>query len=132
MTITKNSDRQWPMVATVAFDYTMFTSGTAEAAVDVPAGAKVTGGRLIVDTAFDSGTSDVMEVGDGGDVDRYVASVDVQATGLIGTWLTTGYQYTADDTVDIELTSVGTAATAGAGRLEVEYILDERSNETQT
>ena len=100
MTITQNTDRQCPLVATVAFDFSMFgATGVAEAAVDVPAGARVTGGRLVIDVVFDSGTTDAIEVGDGGSVARYLATQDVRTA--VGEWplVPTGYSYTAADTV---------------------------------
>ena len=132
MAITKNSDRQCVLVASVDFTYADLTSGSQDAAINMPPGSSVIGGRLVIETAFNSATSDVAIVGDGADDNRYLASASIAATGIIGTWLVTGYEYTAADTIDIQWTGTGAAPTAGAGRLEVEYIIDGRGGETQT
>lgn len=129
MSITKNDARQEVQSALVSFTYADFVSGTLAPAVDLPYGAIITGGFIVIDTAFDSATSDTIIVGDSVDGDRYAAAVDGQAAAL--TALTpTGYKYTAIDEMGITLTSVGTP-TAGAGRLCVEYIIDGRATHTQ-
>ena len=121
--------RQFPLVAHQDFDLSELTSGSAIAAVKVPAGARVIGGGVMIDTAFDSATSDVMDVGDGDDDDRYSATpIDVSAAGYTALDIT-GYKYTTTDFIDLIWTGAGTAATEGAGRLIVEYIIDNRTNE---
>lgn len=128
--ITKNSDRQYALAAEVEFTYADFESGVFQPAIEVPPGAVVTGGLLVIDTAFNSGTSDTMTVGDNVDDDEYGAAINAQtaaATALVPT----GYEFLATGNVGIKLTSVGTAATAGAGRLLVTYQRSGRSNENQ-
>jgi len=130
MAITKDAGRQTTLVAVVDFTFATLTSGSAEGAVDLPNGAVVTGGQLVVDTAFNSGTSDTISVGDGVTAARYESAQSVASTGAYPLTVT-GYEYTAADAVDITLTSVGAAATAGAGRLVVEYYVEGRANEVQ-
>lgn len=121
--------RQYPLVALQHFTYEDL-GGVAVAALDLPGGAIVIGGELVITEAFNSATSDAIDVGDGADPDRYAAAVDAQALGRTALTLT-GYKYALPDTVDIGLTSVGGPPTAGGGYLMVEYIMDGRSQEVQ-
>lgn len=116
--------RQNLKVAIQDVSYTELTSGAAIGAVKIPYGARVLGGFVVVETAFDSGTSDVLDVGDGVDDDRYTASqIDLQALGATALDVT-GYKYTTTDFIDLTWTAVGTAATAGALQLIVFYAID--------
>ena len=142
MAITKDSARQYPLVAKVDVTYSDLTGlqATATAAIDVPANAVVTGGWVDVTTVFNSTTSDVLIVGDGDDPNRYVATCNLQALGvyhfMIGDVLTVntavGHEYTLADTIDVTHTA-GTAdtATTGAFTLYVQYYIDGRANEVQ-
>ena len=131
MAITAAQSTQYPVVASVSFTYADLTSGTVEDLCQVPAGATVVGGEVIVDTAWDSGTSDTLDVGDGDDDDRYTSTIiNLQATGRVALTLT-GYKYTESDTIDATPTSVGTAATAGAARINIMYVVEDRGHEVQ-
>jgi hypothetical protein len=131
MALTKDSGRQQPLVAYLEFTYATLASGV-NSAVDVPAGAIVTGGGLVITTAFDSGTTDLLEVGDGVQDDDYLVAgvADNGSTAQYIAFTPTGYQYTTNDSIDIKWTPVGTAATAGAGYMWVQYIVDGRANTT--
>jgi hypothetical protein len=130
MAITKDRGRQTVLTAMQHFTYDDFTSGVATEAVDLPGGAYIISGELVITTAFNSGTSDAMEVGDSGGVATLLSSTSVASTGR--TDLTPpDAPLSAKDAVTIELTSVGAAATAGAGFLRVEYVIDGRANEVQ-
>lgn len=128
--ITKNSDRQYPLSAEVAFTYADVASGVFAPAIEVPPGAVVTGGVLVVDTPFNSVTSDTLTVGDAATGDRYAVGVNGAAAG--GTALgATGLEYAQTDNVGITWTGVGGAPTQGAGRLLVTYQRAGRANENQ-
>lgn len=125
----KNAGRQSPLVAEVAFTFEDLVSAVAKAAADLPAGATVVGGEVIIDTAWNTGTTDVLDVGDGDDPNRYSASaINLKVAGRTALTLT-GYKYAAADTVDLTKTAVGTAPTQGAGRLHLNYILSGRASE---
>ena len=131
MAITAAQTTQYPVVAEIEFTYADLTSGTVEDLCQIPAGATVVGGEIIVDTAWDSGTSDTFDIGDGADDDRYTSTIiDLQATGRTALTLT-GYQYTETDTIDGTPTSAGTAATAGAARVHIMYVVEGRGHEVQ-
>ena len=130
MAITLDSDRQYALVAIVDFTFADFTSGVATNAIQLPSDAVVTGGSFVIDTAFDSGTSDTFLIGDTADADEYGSAIDGQAVAATAL-VPTGVELTAGGYVTLTNTMVGTAVTAGAGRLIVEYVRDGRSNENQ-
>ena len=129
MAITKDIGRQTPLVAIVRFTFADVVDAVAVEAVDVPPNAIVVGGALVIETAFNSATSDVADIGDGADPNRYTASaINIAATGRTALTLT-GFKYTAHDTVDVTWNGTGTAPTAGAGYLELHYVIEGRANE---
>jgi len=130
MAITQKTGRQALVVAEVAFAFGDLTSGVAAAAVTVPLGAVVVSGAVVVDTAWNSATSDVIDIGDGGATQRYLAAQDIKtATGRFPL-VPTDFVYTADDTIDAIWTGVSTAPSAGAARLHVEYYVENRRDLT--
>jgi len=57
-------------------------------------------------------------VGDGGDVDRFIStSTTPQAGGLVGIEHNVGHVFTADDTIDVDISTA--AATGQAGNITV-------------
>jgi hypothetical protein len=131
MAITLSPDRQTILVASKTVAYGDLTDATAVACFDVPAGAIVVGGDVTVTTAWNSATSDVLDVGDGDSAARYNDDINIAATGRTALGLT-GYKYTAADTIDLRWESVGTAATAGSFRIHLWYIIEGRGNEIQS
>jgi len=128
MAITKNRGRQGVIFAYVDVSFADIVSGTAAVAIDLPVGASlVNGGDIVVTTAFNSGTSDVIVIGDALSANRYFASASIAAAGRTAL-LTTGYvALSTSNQIKVTWTAVGTAATAGAFRLRVAYIVDKRA-----
>lgn len=130
MAITKNAGRQWPLVATVTFtggtDVT--DTGTYEA-IDLPAGAIVTGGQFYTPAGFAGDGTIAIHLGD----EVLIAAADYDAENSAVFDLTTdeqaGAPLTAADTIDVVLAVA--ALTAGTGRVTVEYIIDGKANEVQ-
>ncbi len=91
----------------------------------LPAGAIVVGAGVIVSTAWNSGTSDVLDIGTSGDGDGFATDLALTTIGNI-VWdelATSNDLYSASEvTVQCAVTSVGTAATAGVGHVYVQYI----------
>lgn len=86
--------------------------------------------RYELRTVFDAGTSDTIIVGDGNSTNRFLTSTEMNATGTEifqkSGALTdaAGFQYTADDTVDAIIASVGAnldTATTGEVHLYFQY-----------
>ena len=112
----------------VPFTYTDFTTAVVEAIAQLPAYAQVVGGDIVISTAFNYGTSAVLDIGDAADDDRYTAT-QINLNAAARTALTvTGYQYTAPTDIITTPTLAGTAATAGAGRITILYTVEGRSN----
>jgi hypothetical protein len=136
MAATKNPNRQCPEVAICEFTYADLTSGSYDAMVDLPLGAIVVGGFLAITELFNSATTDKFSIGDkrgdaAADVDTLAAqSADVTAVGRAAEITPTGEEMTAASTVGVVWTGDGTAPTAGAGILVVEYIQADKAEST--
>lgn len=124
MAITKNAGRQYTLVADVDMTAAMIPAVAVYEAVDLPAGAIVTGGTFEVITV-DAGGGTVA-VGIGADV----LLAATATSGVIQTRFTQGSaELAATDTVDV--TVAAAVLTTFVGRLIVEYIIDGRANEVQ-
>lgn len=132
MTVTLDTERQYSLSTDfLTVGFADLTSAVACPLADIPIGAVVVGGEVVVDTVFNSATSDVLDVGDGVDDDRYTASqVDLTALGRTAFTLT-GFEYTANDTIDAIWTGVGAAPSTGSFRVRFEYVIQGRGNENQ-
>ena len=100
-------------------------SDTAQDVVDLPAGAVVTRVWAEVLTAFNAGTTNVLELGITGTQGKYLAAADItEATP--GIYPTAGKgpfaRLAAAETVRAFFTQTGTAATTGRARVYIEYV----------
>lgn len=92
----------------------------------VPAGGYVIRGGVIVTTAFDAGSTNVLDIGTAADPDGFATDLALGTIGVISAdeMATTNDAYCSADTkivATVDLT--GTAATAGAAMAWVEYIV---------
>jgi hypothetical protein len=125
------SARQYALVAVVDFTQAELPTGVAVPVLALPQGAVVTNIDVVIDTAFDSVTSDTIDVGDAIAPARYSTSIDGQSAALQAA-VPTGFETTSSEPqVELLNTAVGTEGTAGVGRLIVEYIVAGRHNENQ-
>ena len=119
LAVGPSQTRGYALSAFNTYLFSDFVSGVGAEVFKIPLGSTILGGRLSITTAFNSGTSDGIEVGDATDDNRYLASTDAQVVAnseLLGNLL--GYSIVeADRAILVELTSVGGAATAGAGEV---------------
>src|SRR2546430_5677579 len=88
------SGRQTPVVAYIDVVLANLASGVDLPAIEVPAGASLVSGDVVVTEVFNSTTSDVIDIGDPGSENRYVNDVNGQALGRTAL-VPTGYVYTA-------------------------------------
>lgn len=101
--------------------------------VKVPKGATVL--ELVFHTTdLDTSTGIVLQIGDGDDVDRYVKDSAIGQTGgtvRLGAGIVNNsganYTYTAEDTIDVKVTTAasGTAATSGTLSMAVIYAMHQ-------
>ena len=140
MAITKTSGRQEVIEAKADFVLADLVSGTAVAAIDLPANARVVNVLLRITTAFNSGTTDALIVqsseatpkayitisaGSGALAASKVWSSDPALAGTASS--NVGFVNTAASTLNVKWTGAGTAATTGAGTLLVEYVVNGRA-----
>lgn len=102
--------------------------------VKVPKGAQILEIQLATDD-LDTGAALVLDVGDGGDPDRFIDGSTIGQTGgsaRLGSGVAAataagsfGYTYTTEDTIDVTVaTAPGTGATEGTVALTVLYHCD--------
>lgn len=130
MSITKNTGRQTVLTAIQRFTFDDLETGVALEAVVIPGGAYVVDGELVIETAFNSATSDVIAIGDSASETGYLGNTNSQATGRTSL-VPAGAIYAANDALTVRWTGVGTAPTAGVGFVRVSYVIDGRAVEVQ-
>ena len=124
--------RQYPLVAVVDFTQADLPTGVEVPVLQLPQNSVVTQIDVVIDTAFDSVTSDTIDVGDTTLTTRYSTSINGQTAGSIQAGVPTGFQTTAaEPNITLLNTQVGGEGSAGVGRLIVEYFIDGRANENQ-
>lgn len=127
--LKKVNGRQYALTAEVTIAVANMNESTVPvAAIDLPYGAVVTGGAVIVDTAFDAATATV-DVGDATSGNRYKDNADIAATG-IAALVPTGY--VSDGAPILVTPTFADAVTVGSVRLQVTYVISGRAHEAQT
>lgn len=123
--------RSYVLCVAAEFSYDDFTSGTGLPFCTLPIGARVLGGFVDITTAWDSSVSDTLEIGDSTDPNEYVSALDAQSVATTEFSLSNLFDaagsitpaiVAATDEILIEITSSGTAATAGAGNAAMFYV----------
>jgi hypothetical protein len=123
--------RSYVLAVNAGFSYDDFTSGTGLPFCTLPIGARVLGGFCAITTAWNSGTSDSLEIGDATDPNEYLSALDAQAVATTEFSLSNLFDaagaitpaiVAATDEILIEITSAGTAATAGVGNACMFYV----------
>ena len=137
--IQKDQNRQWPLSLekTFNFDDDFGDDSVAQTAVAVevarlPVGARVTAGEIVVEEAWDNGTTATVDIGDVTDPDRYTSSpVDLTALGRTALVLS-GFKTTeVERDVDLDPVFAGSNGTQGKAYLRIEYVIEGKANETQ-
>lgn len=126
--LSLNPSRQYALTAEVTIGVANMNESTVPvAAIKLPVGAVVTGGAVIVDTAFDAATATI-NVGDATTAARYKSAVNIAATGLTDL-VPTGY---VSNGAPIQVVpTFADAVTVGSLRLQVTYVIGGRANEAQ-
>lgn len=103
------------------------TSGTAVTIGTLPAGAVVDDAYAVVTTAFNSGTSDLLDMGTSGDPNGFMSAVSVATAGKKSAddlATSDDLSLSADTEVSFTWTGAGTAASAGALEAVVKFVID--------
>lgn len=119
-------DLGYPVVQYIATRVTFADNGVAKVVGVIPAGSLVLRAVAIVSTAFNAGTSNVLDIGTSGDDDGFATDL---ALGTIGNIVADEMATTNDQgplasntTITATVALSGTAATAGVATVVVEYI----------
>jgi hypothetical protein len=109
---------------------TYSNNGSAVTLGVIPPGAVVLRGGVVVTTAFNAGTSNVLDIGTSSDDDGFATDLALGTIGVINTdeMATSNDTYSASaaQTITATVALSGTAATAGSGIAWVEYIIPNR------
>lgn len=128
-TLNLDVGRQTILSASIAFTHEhVADTGVAVKAINLPYGAIVQSGFVVVDTAFDNVTSAVLDVGDVLVANRYKNDVNLKVAGVTEL-VPTGY-VSDGEAIYITPALVG-AGTTGSARLVVNYTIEGRAGETQ-
>lgn len=115
---------------TVTFDD--FTTAVALPVIYLRPGTRVLRGYVDVTTAWNTGTTATMSVGDTegtDDVDRYMAATDIKTAGIIPLVPVTDSVVATPEALTATVTLVGTAATAGTATIHIEFVEEDRTTE---
>lgn len=130
---------QWPLVATFKFDITdtfVDINGVSKAfsasapvfdLINLPQGAIVVGGQMMVTTASNDSSTATLKIGDSVTDNRYLAATSIKTPASTAFTLT-GYE-PAGLNLRVTLANAGGDATAGTVRINVFFILNGRANE---
>jgi len=125
---TGGTNLRLPVVHYLAKDFTFADDGSTLTLGVAPIGATVIRGGVVVSTAFNAGSTNVLDIGTSDDPDGFATDLALGTIGVIATdeMATTNDAgpFTTDTTIVCVVDLTGTAATAGVGRAWVEYILD--------
>lgn len=132
MAITKNYNRQCLAVAHLTIALADIVDGGAvQPVIELPAGAVVTGGSVIVTEVFNAATTATLGLGDSVDPDRYTPTpLDVSTLGAKAL-LPTGFVMLNKGDILATYASTGIAATTGELLLVVEYLDVQKAEWTQ-
>lgn len=131
MPIRLNAGRQELVVAYVDVKAGDLASGVAGKAIELPPGAVIMGGDIVVKTAFNSATTATLKLGDKVDDDRYTsAAVDLKTAGRTALTLT-GYKHNVAEHLQALFAETGAAATLGLARVSISYYVEGRAEFSQ-
>ena len=105
--------------------FTFADDGLALTMGIIPAGSVVLRGGVVVSTAFNAGSTNVLDIGTSSDDDGFATDLALGTIGVIvaDEMATTNDAYvTTDTTIIATVDLTGTAATTGAGFAWIEYI----------
>lgn len=103
----------------VEFDYNDVDTASQALGIVIPANSLVTISVTRM-TAFDSGTSDVLNIGYTGALTAFVNALDLHSSAGLGA--KTEFHVTAERTLLYGITTVGAVATAGRAKVFIEIV----------
>ena len=129
MAINKNPYAQDVRVKTVDINLADLTSGIDVAAMDIPANAVILAGHCYTTEAFNSTSTDVLDVGDAGSQARYLNDGNIRSAAALVPLVPTGIAHPGGS-LTVRWVSGGGTPTTGKLRLVVQYITLGRATTT--
>lgn len=109
------------VAATIVFD-----------AIPLPPGAVITGGELIVETAYAGSTAATVSLGIAGTTTALLSAVNLMSAARTALTITSPLLANSGQNLRATIAYTVANATAGKARLRVMYTLDGRASEVQT
>lgn len=98
--------------------------------IKLPANAMLTGGRVITTEAWNSTSTDVLDIGDAGSQNRYLNDGNIRALAAVVPLVPTGYVYPTPTELTARWTSGGGTPSTGKATIIIEYIVIGRAHIT--
>jgi len=131
MAITKDFNRQDLKVATVEISLADVTSAADQAAISLPPNSVIDSGHTITTEAWNSTSTDVLDVGDVTTQNRYLNDGNIRSLGALVALVPTGFITTGTQPdVTVRWTSGGGTPTTGKVRLTIQYYVIGRAEDT--
>ena len=125
------SARQCPTVAYIDIVLANMTTGVDVNIIEVPQGAVIIEGNIVTTEAWNSTSTDVLDVGDAGSQNRYLNDGNIRALAALVALVPTGYAYTAPTKLTARWVSGGGSPTTGKARIRVMYYVQGRAEFAQ-
>jgi len=129
MALVKDFNRQCVQLASVNINLADVVTNVALEVMDMPPNSVILSGQLITTEAWNSTTSDVLDVGDATTATRYLTDGNIRALGARVALVPTGFTGTGEP-LKVVWTSGGGTPTTGKVRLEVQYYVIGRAETT--
>jgi hypothetical protein len=110
-----------PVANTIVFD-----------GLNLPPGAVIMGGAVIVETAYAGSTAATLSVGIAGSTTALANAVDLKTVARTALTLTSPLLCNAGSNVRLTMAYTVANATAGKARVRIDYTVDGRINEVQS
>lgn len=109
-----------PVANTITFD-----------ALPMPVGAVITGGEVIVETAYAGSTVATVSVGKSGSLTTLANAVDLKTAARTALTITSPLFCNSGENIRLTIAYTVANATAGKARVRVQYTIDNRAQEVQ-
>lgn len=129
MAITKDSSVQNVEVKSVTINLADVTTGVDYNAIDLPPNSVVLSGSCFTTEAWNSTTSDVLDVGDASSQNRYLNDGNIRAANALVALVPTGFVHTGGP-ITVRWVSGGGTPTTGKVRLIVQYVVLGKADST--
>ena len=128
MATDRTTKNRQDILVTEPVAITFADAGVAIDFAELPVGAQLLHIFINVTVVFNSSGTDLLDVGDGADTDRFQANLDVSALGLT-TVGCGGFPYTAADNIQAQFDQSVADATTGALTIQAAYVIADRTCE---